>query len=123
MNQSIKFLSYPTRWLARHSCITRVLRYWNTIKDFLQESVLNEKTNIGPHLLSIMQKLDVKAYLLFLKHILNIFNIYNAYFQAKETRIQLLHLKSNQFLTQICENFLKPELLQNLSINFEFSKI
>ena len=112
-----------TRWLARHACIDRVLEYWDTIKHFLRELAISEKSDSAEYLLCIMEKLDVKAYLLFLKHILNFFNTFNAFFQALETRIHLLQPKSFQFLITICKHFIKPELLKNISINFEFLKI
>lgn len=111
-----------TRWLSRHSCIERLLECWNTIELFLREIVITEKTKSGEKLLSEMQNPDVKGYLLFLKYILNFFNSFNAFFQSVETRIQFLQPKSLQFLTTICEHFIKPELLKNiLNNNFDFS--
>jgi len=66
----------------------------------------------------------VKAYLLFLKHILNLLNSFNAFFQVLKIRIQLLQLKSFQFLITICKHFLKPELLHKVMIlNFRKNKI
>jgi len=50
---------------------------------------MSEKTKSAHYLLYTMQNPDVKAYLLFLKHILNFCNFFNAFFQAVETRIQL----------------------------------
>lgn len=71
-----------------------------------------------------MEKLDVKAYLLFLKYILNFFNSFNAFFQALETRIHLLQRKSFQLLNIICQHFLNSELVHNnnfVNNNFDFS--
>jgi len=108
-----------TRWLSRHLCVERILTSWDTIKHFLTEMVVSEKTKSGEYLLSIMQNIDMKAYLLFLKYILNFLNTFNAFFQAVETRIHLLQPKSMNFLFQISKHFLKPELLQHLlKINF-----
>ncbi|XP_070526469.1 protein FAM200A-like [Cardiocondyla obscurior] len=100
-----------TRWLSRYSSIERLLEYWNTLFLFLTEIVVNKKTKSGEYILSIMQKPDTKAYLLFLKHILYHFNLF---FQSLETRIQVLNRKSLEFLCGICRNFLKPELLSSL---------
>lgn len=69
-----------------------------------------------------MQRHDVKAYFLFLEHILYTFNSFNAFFQAAETRVYLLQPKSVKFLTTICEYFLKPELLKNVCNNIQFSQ-
>ncbi|EZA46690.1 hypothetical protein X777_03303 [Ooceraea biroi] len=64
-----------TRWLSRHSCISRLLKYWDTIQHFLNEIIITEKSKSGEYLLSIMQNVDTKAYFLFLHYILNFFNI------------------------------------------------
>ncbi|EZA53841.1 hypothetical protein X777_06645 [Ooceraea biroi] len=48
------------------------------------------------------------------KHVsFNLFNFFNAFFQAHETRIHLLHSKSVNFLLQISKHFLKPEALNH----------
>ena len=82
--------------------------------------LINEKSTSGEYLLSVMQNPDVKAYLLFLKHILNYLNSFNAFFQAAETIIYFLQPKSVELLTIISKHFLKPELL-NVCNNVEFS--
>lgn len=69
------------------------------------------------YLINLVNGYDIKAYFLFLKEILNEFNSFNAFFQATETRIHLLHSKSVKLLTTICEYFLKPELLKALQNN------
>jgi len=109
-----------TRWLYRHACVKRVLESWDTIQHFLTDMVITQKSTSGENLLCMMQNVDIKAYLLFLKYILHFFNNFNIYFQAVETRIQLLQSKSMDLLTQI-SNFLKPEFLNDL-LNIEFEK-
>src|SRR5436190_7351912 len=95
-------------------------RILDTIKLFLTDMLINEKSTSGEYLLSVMQNPDVKAYLLFLKHILNYLNSFNAFFQAAETIIYFLQPKSVELLTIISKHFLKPELL-NVCNNVEFS--
>src|SRR5580765_5994082 len=120
-NRKILKLS-DTRWLSHHSCVERLLEFWDTTKLFLTEMIINEKSKSGEHLLSIMQNPDVKAYLLFLKHTLNLFNSFNAFFQALETRVHLLQPKSLEFLITISKHFLKPELLKNVCDKVQFSE-
>lgn len=79
-----------TRWLSHYLCIDRVLESWNTIKHFLIEMTVSEKTKSGEYLLIIMENVETKAYFLFLKYALNLFNSFNAFFQAHETKIHLL---------------------------------
>lgn len=86
-----------TRWLLHYSCVDRLLQSWDTIKYFLHEMVVNENTKSGQHLLSLMTNVNIKAYFLFLKYILNLFNSFNAFFQAIETRIYVLQPKSVTF--------------------------
>lgn len=112
-NRKILKLS-NTRWLSQLSIIEKLLQHWNALLSSLEEPGVNEKTKSREYLLTLMQKPDVKAYLLFLKYILYYFNSFNAFFQSLETRIQLLQPKSLQLLTTICKQFLKPELLRSL---------
>ncbi|XP_018359735.1 PREDICTED: uncharacterized protein LOC108758979, partial [Trachymyrmex cornetzi] len=110
-----------TRWLPHHACVERLLKYWDTIKNFLQEAVVSEKTKSAENLLSIMNNVETKAYFLFLEYVLNFFNQFNAYFQASQTRIHVLQSKCLQFLYNICRHFLKAEHLKPFSINITFS--
>ena len=111
-----------TRWLSRHSCIERIFESWDAIKLFLTDMALADKSKSAKDLMSVMGSYDVKAYFLFLEHILDHFNSFNAFFQATETRIHLLQPKSVKFLTTICKYFLKPKLLKTVCNNIEFSQ-
>ncbi|KYN26715.1 Putative nuclease HARBI1 [Trachymyrmex cornetzi] len=82
-----------TRWLSHHACVERLIKYWDTIKNFFQEAVVSEKTKSAENLLSIMNNVETKAYFLFLEYVLNFFNQFNAYFQASQTRIHVLQTK------------------------------
>lgn len=117
-NQKILKLS-DIRWLSRYEYVQAFLKSWDTINNFLNEMVISEKIKSG-ELLTIMQK-NIKAYLLFLKYILHFFNDFNTFFQAVETRIHLLYLKSIELLTDISKNFLKSKLLKDLP-NIQFSE-
>lgn len=120
-NHAILKLS-ETRWLSHYTCVEKLLEFWDNIKHILEEIIMIEKTKNGENLLYIMQNVDIKAYLLFLKYILHFFNEFNTFFNVVETRIHLLQLKSLDFLTEICKKFLKPELLNDLP-NVAFRKV
>jgi len=97
-------------------------RILGSIQHFLTDMVMTQKsTSGGENQLCIMQNVDIKAYLLFLEYILHFFNNCNIYFQAVETRIQLLQPKSMDLLIQISINFLKPDFLKDL-LHIEFKK-
>nr|XP_012219350.1 PREDICTED: zinc finger MYM-type protein 6 isoform X2 [Linepithema humile] len=113
-----------TRWLSHYSYIKKLLESWDTIKFFLAKMDRNEKSkSSGQDLLIIMEKLEVKAYLLFLKHILFCFNSFNIFFQTLETKIHLLQPKSVEFLTIVSKYFLKQKFLNHLcNNNIQFSQ-
>jgi len=110
-----------THWISHYLCIKKLLESWDTIKYRLTEIIVNEKTKTGEYLLFMMDNVEMKAYFLFLKYILNFFNTFNVFFQALETRIHLLQPKSVNLLFQVCRNFLKKEHLKPLSTNIIFS--
>lgn len=120
-NHAILKLS-ETRWLSHHACVEKLLEFWDSIKHILEEIIMVEKTKNGENLLYVMQNVDIKAYLLFLKYILRFFNEFNTFFNVVETRIHLLQPKSLDFLTEICKKFLKPEILKDLP-NVTFRKV
>lgn len=83
--------------------------------------VVSDKTKSAEDLLSMMDNVELRAYFLFLKYVLNYFNSFNAYFQSTETRIHLLQLKSVDFLSHICQNFVKKEFLKDVTTIENFS--
>lgn len=112
-----------TRWLSHHTCVVRLLESWNTMEHFLREMVVSDKqTTSAEYLLSVMENVETKAYFLFLQYFLNFFNAFNAFFQAAETRIHLLQMKSENFLSEICRNFVKEELMKDLATLRNFSQ-
>lgn len=115
-NRKILKLS-DTHWISHYLCIKRLLESWDTIKYRLSEVIVNEKTKTGEYLLLMMDNVEMKAYFLFLKYILNFFNTFNVFFQATETRIHFLQPKSANLLFQVCRNFIKKEHLKPLSTN------
>ncbi|KAL6419177.1 hypothetical protein ACFW04_014054 [Cataglyphis niger] len=106
----------------KHSAIFnefRLFESWDTIKYFLNKIVDQPKS--AKHLLSIMENVNIKAYFLFLKYVLNFLNQFNAFFQVIETRIHLLQPRFVNFLIKISQNFIKPDLLKHLLINLTFN--
>ncbi|KYN37919.1 hypothetical protein ALC56_07715 [Trachymyrmex septentrionalis] len=110
-----------TRWRSHYLCVKKLLESWDTIKHFLNQISVNEKTRAEECLLSMMDNIELKAYFLFLEYTLNFFNKFNTFFQALDTRIHILQPKSLNFLLQICQNFLKEKHLKPFSKNVVFS--
>nr|XP_012214424.1 PREDICTED: uncharacterized protein LOC105667289 [Linepithema humile] len=111
-----------TWWLSHYSFVKKLLESWDIIKFFFIKMARNENTESEQlDLLILMESLDIKAYLFFLKHILNCFNSFNVFFQTLETKIHLLQSKSVEFLTIFSKYFLKENFAQHLCNN-QFSQ-
>lgn len=109
--ESKKILNLSTtRWLSRHACIERILDNWNALEQFFRLSVFEDKLKAAEDILSAMQDLSTKAYLLFLKYALNFLNSFNALFQSRSILVHKLFDSSEKLFKQICSNFLKPEV-------------
>lgn len=108
-------------WLSHYTYVEKLLESWNAIEQFLKEMSMNDKTKSAEYLLSLMGNLEVKAYFLFLKYVLDFFNSFITFFQSTETRIHLLQSKFINLLNQVCENFVKNEYLENAAIGLDFS--
>ena len=89
-------------------------RKLDSVLHFLQELVVSEKTKSGDHLLIIMQNPEAKAYLLFLKYVLEYFNDFSLFFQSQQTRIHLLQNTAKTLLFDILRHFLEPQLLKHM---------
>ena len=99
-----------TRWLVRHNCINVILKHWDNIFRILLVLV-SEKVEKAADLVNKMQNSLTKAYFLFLKYTLAVFNVYNATFQKWETMVQELQPQSANILLWILNNYLKQGLL------------
>lgn len=107
-----------TRWLARHHCISAIVEKWDVILQYLMV-LASEKTEKADVLLKTMQNPLTYAYFLFLKFTLNMFNVYNATFQKRETMVQELQPTAVKFFVWILEKFLKQGLLQPAELFFQ----
>ncbi|KYN07743.1 hypothetical protein ALC62_01254 [Cyphomyrmex costatus] len=113
-----KILKHDTYWLSRYICVEKFLKYWDAIKIFLETTVRTRSAN---NVLFIMSIIEIKAYFLFLKYVLNFFNAFNIFFETLETRIHLLQSRSLKLLQQVCQNFLKTEYLTSSLSDVDFS--
>jgi len=55
------------------------------------------------------------------KDILHFFNAFNCFFSSSQNK-NLLHSKAVNFLIQVTQNFLKPELIKHIFTNITFSQ-
>jgi hypothetical protein len=72
-----KILNFAaTRWLSRHACIVRILNHWGDLTHYFQLAVFEDKLKTAENILSELQNIYTKAYLLFLKYALNFINTF-----------------------------------------------
>ncbi|KYM89079.1 hypothetical protein ALC53_02462 [Atta colombica] len=73
----------------------RLLNNWEILKSYF---------TLAEDILALLNDNSIKAYLLFLKYLLN-FNIFNALFQSRKILIHKLYTCSNQIISEVAQNF------------------
>ncbi|XP_072382532.1 protein FAM200A-like [Diabrotica undecimpunctata] len=112
-----------TRWLALSNCVDRLLSQWDVLIEVFRVSAFEDKNPVANIILTDMQNPYIKAYLLFLKHVLPIFNSFNAMFQSSKILVHKLYIESRRFVKLLCINFIQPSFynedakLDSLNVN------
>ncbi|KAL6420806.1 hypothetical protein ACFW04_013777 [Cataglyphis niger] len=92
-----------TRWLSYHSCVVRLLDFWDTTKQFI---------------ISVMENPDIKAYLLFLKHIFNSLILLMHFFKLWKQKFTCCSQRSE--CEEYLENLMKKghaDIIENVRDN------
>lgn len=105
-----------TRWLSRHACVVRILENYSALQHYFQLAVVEDKLLSADNILNQLNNLCNKAYLYFLKYSLNIFNSFNALFQSRSPQIHVLYDKSHMLMRQLCQNFIKMEIVMDQNL-------
>jgi len=87
-----------TRWLSMHQCVSRILEYWVVLISYFRVAVVEDKLLSAENILKSMENSYTKAYLLFLKYVLNILNKFNALFQSRTILIHKISDASENIL-------------------------
>lgn len=102
-----------TRWLALLKCVERVLDQWDVLINLFRLAAFEDKNQVGNLILNELQNPFVKAYLMFFKFILPVFNQFNAVFQSEKVMIHIISTECERFIRQLCVNFVRPEYFNN----------
>lgn len=100
-----------TRWLSLQQCIVRILQHWNSLTLYFIDAVTEDELESAKDILIKLQCPIIKAYMYFLKYILNTFNTFNALFQSAKMLIPVLQQESIQIIRGMCQNYIHPHLL------------
>eukprot|EP00102_Acyrthosiphon_pisum_P015002 XP_008185353.1 PREDICTED: uncharacterized protein LOC103310057 [Acyrthosiphon pisum] len=104
-----------TRWLALHQCVVRVLECWPSLIEYFRIALFEDKLKSAQTILDELLNPYTECYFLFLKYALNYLNTFNALFQSREIMIHKIFDQSLNLMKIICQNFVKPSLLDNIS--------
>lgn len=105
-----------TRWLILQKCVARLLENWEVLKHYFLIETMESKNKTAESIFNSFNDNKIKAYLLFLKYSLNYFNEFNALFQSRKILIHKLSETSEQLIRQMGQNFLLPDVLNNISL-------
>lgn len=105
-----------TRWLSRHACIERILQNWDALESFFRLAAFEDKLKSAENILAELQNICTKGYLYFLKYVLHFVNSFNALFQSRNILIHKLYDSSQKLMKQICDNFMKPEIVMEKNL-------
>ena len=103
-----------TRWLALQKCVTRILEQWEPLKLLFQQAQAEDKVMMAELISNEMNNKYVKAYLEFMKYVLEFFNSTNALFQSKQNQIGKLQRESERLVRTLCQNFMKKDSFQKM---------
>ncbi|XP_075157987.1 uncharacterized protein LOC142231254 [Haematobia irritans] len=101
-----------TRWLSRQKCVERILSNWNVLLEYFKFASQRDKLKSAEAIYNDLTNECNKAYLLFLKYVLNSFNCLNALFQSKKTLIYIVHSESMKIFLKLGQNCIKKSELK-----------
>lgn len=107
-----------TRWLVLHSCVERLLQNWIPLEQYFTGVVLEDtrrKDREAAAILDEFRNIFTKAYLYFLKYVLEYFNKVNALFQSEKTMMHKLWDCSMGLLKQLCQNYMRQNVLDSIA--------
>ncbi|XP_018800383.1 PREDICTED: uncharacterized protein LOC108975974, partial [Bactrocera latifrons] len=100
-----------TRWLSHHRCVESVLENWEVLLEFFKQAAAQDKLKSTEISSFELNNECNRAYLLFLKYVLNYFNTLNAPFQSKVPLIHVLQRESEKLFLSLGQNFIKSRNL------------
>lgn len=100
-----------------HQCVSRILEYWVVLISYFRVAVVEDELLSAENILRSMENSYTKAYLLFLKYVLNILNKFNALFQSRTILIHKISDASENILKDFLTNFIKIDVLNTVQLH------
>ena len=117
-----------TQWLEAYGSCDRLIELWPTLQHYFDKIKIDDKgcsrsTSNEQRIYNLLTNQCVKAYVHFLRFVLNFYNSFNALYQRKGLMIHTLHGSIVTILKDISINFIVFDALPNISdIDFDIEK-
>eukprot|EP00117_Sycon_ciliatum_P049272 scpid8547/ scgid2217/ len=97
----------PTRWLSLHASVMRMLEQWEALLHYFQSCPDVCQLQNVMDWVSLMERPETKAYLLFLGEVLPLFVTFNLSFQSEDVKVHLLSKSQAQLHRMFLFNCVK----------------
>lgn len=112
--ETSKILKSSDSWLVLHKCIVKLTENWDLFKKYFANEVEISGVKSAQVILKQLNDDSMKAYLLFLKYILQYFNHLIALYQSKQFLIHTLYENSQQLICEVAQHFVTPNALKDV---------
>ncbi|KAK0157143.1 hypothetical protein PV328_011827, partial [Microctonus aethiopoides] len=92
-------------------------KLYEAFESSFEKQSIEQKTKSAIDIYDGFTNDELRSYLLFLEFSLDTFNKFNALFQSRETQIHIIVERSESILKQMAMCFLKPDAMNNITIN------
>lgn len=118
MNEKLKILKpSATRWLALSKCVDRIIEMWDVLTELFRLADFERESEVAKIIYNELCNPITKAYMLFLKYVLPLFNQFNAFFQSEKLLTPFIYSECLRFLKSLGSNFLKTEYISDQIVN------
>ena len=106
-----------TRWLSLEAVVCRITEQYNALKLYFIDAATNDKLQAAEDILKVLQNPLTLAFLLFLEHILPLFNNLNREMQSTEPKLYQLHTRMCESYKTLLDYFIKKSTLDNFPLH------
>lgn len=110
-----------TRWLAMHQCVVRLIECWESLTQYFQIAIFEDKLKSAENIHAELLNPFTKCYFYFFKFVLDYFNKFNSFFQSRSIIIHKLFSLSLSLIKSISQNFIKPKLINDNIFRIDFN--
>lgn len=106
-----------TRWLSLENVVCRIIEQYNALKLFFTDAVAIDRLLAAESILEKLQDPLTYLFLLFLEHVLPLFNNCNREMQSSEPKLFDLHNRMTVLYKTFLDFFIKREIVTNVPLH------